>query len=97
MKSAGASEFDNVAAFSWAPASEIRLARQRQTNKEPRAAEQGLRQGFDGQRAVTIAVIPGCATWRRPGIHIPCVGVWMLNVNTGVMDSGLARSATKLT
>jgi hypothetical protein len=33
-------------------------------------------------------------TWmRRPGIHSPCVGGWMLNANTVVMDSGLARRA----
>jgi hypothetical protein len=33
-------------------------------------------------------------TWmRRPGIHTPRADVWMLNANTGVMDSGLARRA----
>jgi hypothetical protein len=50
---------------------------------KPRAAEQDLRQGFGGSRAVTTAVIPGHASSRGPGIHTPCVGVRMLNEYRG--------------
>src|ERR1700761_7816696 len=32
-------------------------------------------------------VIPGRAK-HEPGIHIPCNSVWMLTIDTGVMDSG---------
>jgi hypothetical protein len=40
-----------------------------------RKAEQDLREGFDGSRTVANIVIPGCATWRRPGIHNHRAGV----------------------
>src|SRR5712672_3349533 len=45
----------------------------------------GVRRAADAARREKLIpiVIPGCATWRRPGIHTPDRG----------MDSGLARCA----
>ncbi len=40
---------------------------------------------FEVSRIGRLFVIPGCATWRRPGIHTPIV----------VMDSGLAHCAPR--
>jgi hypothetical protein len=56
-------------------------------------AEDRWRNALRLLRPTRCAVIPGCASWRRPGIHSPCVRGWMLNANTVVMDSGLARRA----
>src|SRR4051794_5409202 len=39
----------------------------------------------------SLLVIPGCALLRAGPESILPAGVWMLNSNTGVMDSGLAR------
>ena len=39
-----------------------------------------------------VFVIPGCASWRRPGIHTPCGGVLALNETPGLIPgSRLAR------
>jgi hypothetical protein len=51
-------------------------------------------------RLTKEAVIPGCASWRRPGIHNPCTlglceAASQLNITTGVMDSGLALRAPR--
>jgi hypothetical protein len=52
---------------------------------------------FKPGRAQLLAthVIPGCASWRRPGIHNPCILVQHPNASAGSMDSGLALRAPR--